>query len=329
MARLFGLVIVIGVVLLAGFAFWRSTHSTRPPHQEDASRVVVDVPPPSGAAGEKVVLAVNDGPDCRGSVAFDEAARRNAQSASTLSWAPFGRTEVGWMTYGPLIAHEIGAGCSPASPVFAEALAGWERAHGFPPDGVLTAEQFEAMKTGWHRRRPFVAARTDGACPDPPPEAQLAVVDPAVSYGGKHMLLRPGALAAYHRLLDAARREVPGLKDNPQMLQIFSAYRSPTSDAARCAAEQNCNGIVRASCSPHRTGLAVDVVMGNAPGYPVDSSADPNRLYMAQTPAYRWMVANADRFGFVNYPFEPWHWEWTGEGVSKGNGPALALLNLR
>jgi zinc D-Ala-D-Ala carboxypeptidase len=19
------------------------------------------------------------------------------------------------------------------------------------------------------------------------------------------------------------------------------------------------------------------------------------------------------RFGFVNYPFEPWHWEWTGE----------------
>ena len=34
---------------------------------------------------------------------------------------------------------------------------------------------------------------------------------------------------------------------------------------------------------------------------------------MSRTPAYRWLVANADRFGFVPYPFEPWHWEWTGE----------------
>ena len=34
---------------------------------------------------------------------------------------------------------------------------------------------------------------------------------------------------------------------------------------------------------------------------------------MVAAPAYRWLVANADRFGFVNYPFEPWHWEWTGE----------------
>ena len=24
----------------------------------------------------------------------------------------------------------------------------------------------------------------------------------------------------------------------------------------------------------------------------------------------RWLVANGHRFGFHNYPFEPWHWEW-------------------
>jgi LAS superfamily LD-carboxypeptidase LdcB len=29
--------------------------------------------------------------------------------------------------------------------------------------------------------------------------------------------------------------------------------------------------------------------------------------------AFRWLVANAYRHGFVNYAFEPWHWEWTGE----------------
>jgi hypothetical protein len=329
MARLFGLVIVIGVVLLAGFAFWRSTHSTRPSQQADSGRVVVDVPPPSGLAGEKVVLAAEDGPGCQGSVAFDQAARRNAQSASTMTWAPFGRAEVGWMTYWPLIAHEIGAGCSPASPVFAQALAGWERAHGFASDGVLTPEQFDAMKNGWHRRRPYVAIRAEGICPEPPPENLLAKAEPAESFGGKQILMRPRALNAYRQMVEAARREVPGLSDQSEMLQIFSGYRSPDSDAARCATENNCNGVVRASCSAHRTGLAMDIVMGHAPGYPVDSSADPNRLFMVQTDAYRWMVANADRFGFVNYPFEPWHWEWTGEGVINGNGPALALLNSR
>ena len=29
-------------------------------------------------------------------------------------------------------------------------------------------------------------------------------------------------------------------------------------------------------------------------------------------PAYRWLVRYAARFGFVNYAFEPWHWEWVG-----------------
>jgi LAS superfamily LD-carboxypeptidase LdcB len=34
---------------------------------------------------------------------------------------------------------------------------------------------------------------------------------------------------------------------------------------------------------------------------------------MTTTPTYQWLVAHAHRYGFVNYPFEPWHWEWTGE----------------
>jgi LAS superfamily LD-carboxypeptidase LdcB len=57
----------------------------------------------------------------------------------------------------------------------------------------------------------------------------------------------------------------------------------------------------------------MDLFLGAAPGYPPDSSADPNRLYQSRSSAYLWMVAHAAQFGFVNYPFEPWHWEWTGE----------------
>jgi LAS superfamily LD-carboxypeptidase LdcB len=43
-----------------------------------------------------------------------------------------------------------------------------------------------------------------------------------------------------------------------------------------------------------------------------DSSDDANRRFVSQTPVYRWRVENAARFGFVNYVFEPWHWEWRG-----------------
>jgi LAS superfamily LD-carboxypeptidase LdcB len=96
-------------------------------------------------------------------------------------------------------------------------------------------------------------------------------------------------------------------------MKVFSGYRSPAYDAARCAEQNNCNGRERAACSPHRTGLALDLYLGAAPGFTADSSADANRLAIAEGPAYRWMLLNAQRFGFVNYPFEPWHWEWTGE----------------
>ncbi len=96
-------------------------------------------------------------------------------------------------------------------------------------------------------------------------------------------------------------------------MTIFSGFRSPQDDEARCAAEGNCQGIVRARCSAHRTGLALDLALEPAPGRRVDDAADDNRLFMSRTAAYRWLVANAGRFGFVNYIFEPWHWEWTGE----------------
>ena len=108
-------------------------------------------------------------------------------------------------------------------------------------------------------------------------------------------------------------RSSPALAGDPRLFTIFSGFRSPDYDAARCAAQHNCNGIVRAACSPHRTGLAMDIFLGNAPGHAPDSTDDLNRLYLTRTSAYRWLVANAGRFGFVNYPFEPWHWEWTGE----------------
>ncbi|MGH7025099.1 MAG: D-alanyl-D-alanine carboxypeptidase family protein [Caulobacteraceae bacterium] len=264
--------------------------------------------PVPSAVSPPTALAQN----CAGGPAGAAAANRSGMAS--LVFAPFHRPEIGWATYAPLVAHEIGTPCDGASPGFAARLAAWQVAHRLPATGVMDVTTFGAMKAIWDRRRPFEAASRI-ACPAPPDPASLAVVPAAQSYGGKRLLLRPGALAAYERLWTAARASLPAMRTDPRLMSLFSAFRSPAEDDARCAREGNCEGVVRASCSAHRTGLAMDIFLGAAPGFDPASSADANRLYISRGPAYRWLVANAGRFGFVNYAFEPWHWEWTGEAI--------------
>jgi zinc D-Ala-D-Ala carboxypeptidase len=232
---------------------------------------------------------------------------------------------VGWAIYAPRIAQTIGADCGPETPAFSAALAAWQRAHRLPASGRLDQGTFDRMKQAWFAQGLHMRAPGSQACPDPPPESALDAASPAESYGGKTILLRPEALAAYRRMAAAARRELPSLAGDRTMLTIFSGYRSPAADDARCASEGNCGGPTRAACSPHRTGLALDMTLGSAPGFRIDSSADPNRLYMSRTPAYHWLLAHAADYGFVNYAFEPWHWEFVGSGPDGSRSSARPL----
>ena len=250
--------------------------------------------------------------DCHAS-GWEGAAHINESSLAALPWAPFGRAEIGWRVYAPLIAREIGVDCAPQSTGFARALAIWQQRQGFLPDGLVSELTFLRLKGVLQSRRPFVLLSAQGICAAAAEEASLAIARPEEGFGDKLIQLRPGAMEAYRRMVAAARAEDSAIAADPDLLRIFSGYRSPAYDAARCAAQGNCNGLERAICSPHRTGLAMDVYLGHAPGFAADSSADANRLVIADGPAYRWLLANAGRFGFVNYPFEPWHWEWTGE----------------
>jgi len=272
----------------------------------------VPKPPPAPPVATAIPPRRTLSRDCR-APGWEHAAHVNASSLRGLYWAPFGRDEVGWRVYAPMIAREIGVDCPAHSTGFARALAAWQKRQGFPGSGLVSQFSFIRMKGEVQGRRPFVLLSAQGVCAAPADPASLAAARPDEGLGGKAVELRPGALAAYRRMVALARAEEPQIAADPDLLKIFSAYRSPTYDAARCAAQNNCNGRERANCSSHRTGLAMDVYLGHAPGYSADSSADANRLYMVQSPAYRWLLANADRFGFVNYPFEPWHWEWTGE----------------
>ncbi len=264
-----------------------------------AAMAIVDPGPPSQAP-------------CPPAPAFAPAASQNAASLSTAAWSVFGRPEAGWEIYAPLTAAEIGTTCLPDSPGFAQALATWQADQRLTASGVMDAPTLDVLRVAWLRRRPFVAASAHGVCPPPPNPDRLSLIPPDEAYG-VGLQLRTGALEAHRRMIEAARAESPDLAADPRLLRIFSGYRDPVPDAVRCALMQDCGTIVRANCSAHRTGLAMDLFLGSAPGHRPDSADDANRLFQSRSPAYRWMVLNAGRFGFVNYAFEPWHWEWIGE----------------
>jgi D-alanyl-D-alanine carboxypeptidase len=245
--------------------------------------------------------------------AWSGQALANAVSVYSLEWSPFGQAELGWQTYVPLLQHELRTDCSPTSPDFAAALAQWQGRYALTPTGVFDQATFAVLKGVLQERRPFVMARTRNECPDPPPLPQLGYLSAEEEHADRlTRLLRRDALNAYRSLVAAARRDVPETRANPELLQIFSGFRDPEADAARCAAQGNCDGVRRAVCSPHRTGAAVDLFVGQLAGYEVDSTSPAARLALSQGPTYRWLVANAGRFGFVPYLYEPWHWEFVG-----------------
>jgi len=254
-------------------------------------------------------------PAAPGAVACDPpawrpAAAANRRSLTELAWAPFGQAETGWATYAPLVAQEIGTPCPPESAGFAERYARWQTRQNRAADGIFKPEEFDPLRDALALRRPFVQLTARGRCPAAPDEASLAAARPDEGYRGKVVRLRPGTLAAYRRMVAAARRD--GVALQPPALQLISGFRGPAEEAAGCA-DRACSGPGRARCSAHRTGLALDLYLEPAPGAEPTSSAEANRRRLSQTPEYRWLAAHARAFGFLPYAYEPWHWEWTGE----------------
>ena len=235
----------------------------------------------------------------------------NAISLYSLEWTPFGATEVGWGAYLPLLQKELGTDCEPGASDFAAALAAFQTRYALPATGGFDQATFEVLKGVLQERRPFVMARVRDECPDPPPLRELGYLEAPEEHADRlTRLLRRDVLASYRRMVAAARAEVPEVRNDPELLQIFSGFRDPEADAARCAAERNCDGLRRAVCSPHRTGTAVDLYVGQLLGMGVDSTNPASRQHMTQGATYRWLVKNAGRFGFTPYVYEPWHWEW-------------------
>ena len=197
--------------------------------------------------------------DCHaGAEVWAAQAGSNAVSLHTLEWTPFDRPEWGWETYLPLVQRELETVCGAGTSFFAERLAAFQNARGLPGTGVFDQATFQVLRGLWQERRPFVMARVGGACPEPPPIADLAYLVEAEEHADRlTRLLRRDVLEAYRRMAAAARAEVKVIADDPELLQIFSGFRDPEADAARCAQQGNCDGLRRAVCSPHRTGTCL------------------------------------------------------------------------
>jgi zinc D-Ala-D-Ala carboxypeptidase len=261
------------------------------------------------ATPERIALLY---PSCSHGPRYEASALSNAATLETAELKPFGRSETGWRVYALQTGATIGTACAPDTKRFAAQLAKWQSRHRIKPTGAMDEATLAALKHTWQDARPFIAAFAEGSCPAPAADHDLADARAREGWMGKQTELDADALKALRAMIKAARAEDRRIARDKQALTIVSAYRSPEYDAARCAGGK-CNGIAKAKCSAHRTGTAVDLYVGAAPGFSPVSSDDKNRLHQTNTPTYRWLVKNAARFGFVNYVFEPWHWEWAGD----------------
>ena len=255
--------------------------------------------------------------DEKGASLFAFAAERNTLLKYELSWAFGGKQQRGWYLYTPLISRMLETKGEAAGDNFAAALSRWQKSSGLQPSGVLDGDTLYRMVGEWQ------GARLKHKAHARPEELLLAPVsdfyDPS----------RPEALrqveretyAAYKRLLAAAAADSSlGLKltatgelaPEERFLKIISAHRSPEYQARLRAQSPNSGRAGLAVNSPHFTGRALDIYVG---GDPVETK-DSNRALQVQTPAYRWLVRNADRFGFRPYYYEPWHWEYVGTATA-------------
>jgi D-alanyl-D-alanine carboxypeptidase len=252
------------------------------------------------------------------STLYAGAAARNTILKYELSWAFGGKQQRGWYLYTPLISRLLETEGEAAGSDFASALSRWQNSAGLRPSGVLDDETLYRMVSTWQGAR---LKNKEYATPDQLLQAPTSdFYDPT----------RPDALrqveretyAAYKRMIAAAAADPSlGLKvtgagelaPEEKFFKIVSSFRSREHQAALRAQSPGSGRAGLAVNSPHFTGRALDLYVG---GEPVETR-DSNRALQVQTPAYLWLVRNAERFGFRPYYYEPWHWEYVGNSTAE------------
>ncbi len=241
---------------------------------------------------------------------YKTAAKRNAELSKSLTWVFGKKNQTGWYLYVPLIQHTIKTEEPANSEKFAEAVARWQKENRLSPNGIVDQNTLATFVKFWQSRRlgksenalenELLTAPSDFY--DPSREAELTRVERETH-------------AAYKRMVAAAAKDLNlkfengALAPDEKFLKIISAYRSREYQDSLRRKEPNSGRAGLAVTSPHFTGRALDIYVG---GEPV-TTKDDNRVIQIETPAYKWLVKNAEKFGFRPYFYEPWHWEYAPE----------------
>ena len=252
----------------------------------------------SSSSSSKVLTA-------KTSSSLTAAAAENARLRNEVSWTFGGRQQRGWYLYDLLIGKTLNTDDDSITDDFAGTLAKWQKKRGLSPSGVLDESSLMAMISQWQSSR-----LKNKVYAEP---SQLTTAPPADFYDPSRAAelrqVEHETYAAYKKMVAAALSDSTlDLKSTGKYFKIISAFRSRDYQEQLRRQSPNSGSAGLAVNSPHFTGRALDIYVG---GSPVDTK-DANRAIQVNTPAYKWLVRNAERFGFRPYFYEPWHWEYVG-----------------
>jgi D-alanyl-D-alanine carboxypeptidase len=239
------------------------------------------------------------------------AASRNELLRNDLNWTFGGKPQHGWYLYTSLISRLLNTKNDVGEVGFAKALATWQKKMGLPATGVLDDQTLYGMISLWQgarlKDREVAPADRLLTAPisdfyDPTRAEELRQVDRATYAAYKRMV----AAAVSDHSLDLTKGAHGELAAGEKYLKIISAFRSREYQDKLRRESPNSGSSGLAVNSPHFTGRALDLYVG---GEPVDT-LDSNRKVQVETRVYKWLVRNAERFGFRPYFYEPWHWEY-------------------
>ena len=247
----------------------------------------------------------------RPSAPFAEASMQNGQLRNELVWTFGSKQQHGWYLYDSLIGQTFKMGFDPSSPSFAGTIADWQKQKNLAATGVLDENSFMALVSQWQSNR--LKDKTPAT-----PEQLLTA--PASDFFDPERLpelrqVEKTTYAAYRQMLAAAiadptlklgHTSASDLAATEKYFKIISSFRSREYQEKLRRESPGAGSAGLAINSPHFTGRALDLYVG---GDPVDTR-DSNRAIQVNTPVYKWLVRNADRFGFRPYFYEPWHWEY-------------------
>lgn len=245
---------------------------------------------------------------------FADAAAQNAQLHNDLIWSFGSKGQRGWYLYDLLIGETLKVSHDHSTTDFASAIAGWQKQRGLSPNGILDQNSWMALVAQWQSNRlkdktpatpdQLLTAPTSDFY-DPARLDELRQVERRTYEAYKAMV----AAAIADPTLKLAAVSPSELAPEEKFLKIVSSFRSREYQEQLRRNSPNAGSAGLAVNSPHFTGRALDIYVG---GDPVDTK-DANRAIQVNTPAYKWLVRNAERFGFRPYFYEPWHWEYVGQ----------------